>query len=138
MRVVTNLRATIHGLSLCLVPLALVAALFGTDARNPAAAQQNSAFVPGIEDLPLMPGLKPVEPASTYFDSPAGRIVIAYAGMAAAPLDRPAILSFYAQALPQLGWTRLGDADYRRDGESLRIEVGDARPPLVRFTLSPQ
>jgi hypothetical protein len=135
MRVVSNLRATIHSLSLCLVPLALVAVLIGAEARNPAAAQQTGAFLPGIEDLPLMPGLKPVEPASTYFDSPAGRIVIAYAG---GPLERPAILSFYAQALPQLGWTRLGDADYRRDGETLRIEVGDARPPLVRFTLSPQ
>jgi hypothetical protein len=135
MRVVPNLRATIHSLSLCLVPLAIVAALIGTDTRNPAAAQQNSGFVPGIEDLPLMPGLQPVEPASTYFDSPAGRIVIAYAGGA---LERPAILSFYASTLPQLGWTRLDDADYRRDGESLRIEVGDARPPLVRFTLSPQ
>ena len=135
MRVVSTLRATIHSLSLCLVPLLIVAATIGTDARTPAAAQQNSGFVPGIEDLPLMPGLKSVEPASTYFDSPAGRIVIAYAG--GAP-ERPAILSFYAQALPQLGWTRLGDADYRRDGETLRIEVGQAKPSLVRFTLSPQ
>ena len=135
MRVVPTLRATIHGPWLWLVPLLIVAALIGTGARNPAASQQNSGFVPGIEDLPLMPGLRPVEPASTYFDSPAGRIVIAYAG--GAP-ERPAILSFYAQALPQLGWTRLGDADYRRDGESLRIEVGEAKPSVVRFTLSPQ
>ena len=157
MRTGPHLRATIHSPWLCLVPLAIVVAiLFGLGSRSPAAAQQNSglsggtraagsSFVPGIEDLPLMPGLAPVEPASTYFDSPEGRIVIAYAG---GQLQRPAILSFYATTLPQLGWTALDAADYRRDGETLRIEVGAAKPnaasagaadaALVRFTLSPQ
>jgi hypothetical protein len=137
MRIGATLRA---GFADALAPLAvpiLIVALLGAAATSPTAAQQSAAasFVPGIEDLPLMPGLRPVEPASTYFDSPAGRIVIAYAG---GPLERPAILAFYATTLPQLGWTRAGNTDYRRDGETLRIEIGEAKPPLVRFTLSPQ
>ena len=138
MRIGATLRAGLaHALVPFAVPILIFAGLLGVAALSPTAAQQSAAatFVPGIADLPLMPGLRPVEPASTYFDSPAGRIVIAYAG---GPLERPAILAFYATTLPQLGWTRAGDTDYRRDGEALRIEIGEARPPLVRFTLSPQ
>lgn len=138
MRIGATLRAGLaHALVPLAVPILIVAGLLGAAATTPTAAQQKAAatFVPGLEDLPLMPGLRPVEPASTYFDSPAGRIVIAYAG---GPLERPAIQAFYATTLPQLGWTRAGDTDYRRDGETLRIEIGEARPPLVRFTLSPQ
>jgi hypothetical protein len=158
MRIGAILRAGLRAVALvpAAVPILFVAGLIGVAAPIPSAAQAAgkaqaktpaksqvqatsrqtaAAFVPGIEDLPLMPGLRPVEPASTYFDSPAGRIVIAYAG---GPLERPAILAFYATTLPQLGWTPASSNDYRRDGETLRIEIGEARPPLVRFTLSPQ
>src|SRR3546814_2101394 len=56
----------------------------------------------GVEDLPLMPGLAEIADAATVLDAPQGRIVESYApGTVAAAEFR----SFYAQSLPQLGWT---------------------------------
>lgn len=88
-----------------------------------------------MEDLPLMPQLQSAEQSNLAFDSPQGRIIVSYAQGAVAPTD---VLSFYARTLPQLGWVRVTDASYRREGEQLSIETGDTRPLTVRFTLSPQ
>ena len=42
-------------------------------------------FLAGFEDLPLMPGIKPVANAGVAFDSPGGRIVESYATGAVTP-----------------------------------------------------
>ena len=102
-----------------------------------AAAGEPVAFVSGIEDLPLMPGLVEVAEAGLVFDAPGGRIVEAYASGA---VDRDAVLRFYAETLPQLGWQRLGAARFRREGETLDVEfsgAAGAAPLTVRFALSP-
>lgn len=102
-----------------------------------APAPRTAGYVPGIEDVPLMAGLAPVGGADTNFDSPQGRIVIAHA---AGALDRAAVLAFYAQSLTALGWDRIGDAAFRREGELLRLETlpgAGAGSLTVRFTLSP-
>jgi hypothetical protein len=109
----------------CLV-LALV--LVAVEARA-------AAYVAGTEDLPLMPGLVPVEGGSVVFDKPEGRIVEAEARGA---LARGKIRAFYAATLPQLGWSRLGPDAWRRDGEELRIDYGGRDGDLtVGFTLAP-
>jgi hypothetical protein len=113
-------------LLLALPPLAELqaAAAFGAD-----------AFVEGTEDVPLMPGLVQVAGAGMVFDSPQGRIVEAYAKGTA---QSQAVLDFYAQTLPQLGWTALGPAAYRREGETLRLELYPEKDGLtVRFYLAP-
>jgi hypothetical protein len=100
------------------------------------------AFVSGINDLPLMPGLRALPGEGTVFDAPAGRVVEAWADGAVA---REAVLSFYAATLPQLGWSAAGPDLFRREGESLRLEFPAAGPRgdratgtlLVRFYLSP-
>jgi hypothetical protein len=53
-------------------------------------------------------------------------------------VDRAAIAAYYGQTLAPLGWTRLEPLLYRRDAETLRIEVDD-EPPVtrVRFFLAP-
>ena len=91
-------------------------------------------FVSAIGDLPLMQGLDPVD-TPVDFSSPSGRFVIAYAkGMA----ERKAVTEFYAVTLPQLGWTRTGEAGFRRENETLQIDFDETPPVLtVRFTLSP-
>lgn len=102
-----------------------------------AAAQsaQNGNFVAGVEDLPLMPGLSQVEAASTVFDAPTGRIVEAFA---AGPVTREQVLAFYAETLPQLGWTAERPDRFRREGEELRLEfLGGEDELTVRFTLAP-
>ncbi|HYC06270.1 MAG TPA: hypothetical protein VED40_23485 [Azospirillaceae bacterium] len=103
-------------------------------AGQPAAATSVPAFVPGTQDLPLMPGLAAGDEA-VVFDKPDGRIVQAAASGTADPAQ---VLRFYADTLPQLGWTADGPGRWKREGERLDIkaERTGART-LIRFTLSP-
>jgi len=49
------------------------------------------------------------------------------------------VAAFYGAALPQLGWTRVGEGAYEREGERLAIEVaGDGGGVTVHFSISPQ
>jgi len=93
------------------------------------------SFVPGTEDVPLMPGLTPVANSSLTFDKPQGRIVEA---QASGRLNRAAVQRFYAATLPQLGWKPAGADAWRREGERLRLDFhGPDGALTVGFTLSP-
>ena len=96
---------------------------------------QDVGYVAEIPDLPLMPGLRELSDAGVVFDKPSGRIVEAYAQ---GEVTRQAVLAFYGQSLPQLGWRPSGDG-YTREGETLLIEVVEGAEPLtLRFVLRPQ
>jgi hypothetical protein len=100
----------------------------------PAAA--DTAFLAGVEDLPLMPGLAEIEGAATVFDAPQGRIVETFA---AGAVSADEIRAFYGQTLPQLGWIAAGPTEFRREGERLTLEItAAASTTTVRFTLAPQ
>lgn len=93
------------------------------------------AFVYGFEDLPLMEPLSQVAGSSVLFDTPQGRIVQA---TATGPVDRDSVLRFYRTTLPQLGWTMMGDAEFRREGEILKLEFFERDTNLeVRFLIEP-
>ncbi len=117
--------------------LALLAAWAVLAPVHPAA---DDGFVQGVEDLPLMAGLQPVPEANLVFDSPAGRIVVAFA---AGAVSRAEVLRFYGDTLPQLGWKPddVSDASavFRREGEELRLALVEAEggPLTVQFTLAP-
>lgn len=124
------LRAKLHGIAagvmLCLAAL-------------PASAQGaagDGAYVAGIPDLPLMPGLTALPDGGLVFDKPGGRIVEAFARGSVAPQS---VLAFYDQTLPQLGWQPEGRGAYAREGERLELDLGhDARGTTVHFRLFPQ
>lgn len=104
-------------------------------------AENGAAFVGGFEDMPLMAGLNETGEAGMVFDTPAGRIVETYATGA---VSRDAVVEFYAATLPQLGWRRIGETEFRREGEVLRLEFPDAETAAggvagltVRFALTP-
>jgi hypothetical protein len=100
------------------------------------AATRADEFVAGTEDLPLMPDLQPVAGSALAFDKPQGRIVEA---QAKGKVTRDAVLAFYAQTLPQLGWKPAGRDAWRREGETLRLDFRDADGALVvGFTVSPR
>lgn len=102
------------------------------------ARAQDAGFIAGVEDLPLMPGLKEIVGAGLVFDKPEGRIVEAYAS---GSLSAEAVLAFYGRSLPELGWKAASSAAYHREGERLDLEVlgRDASGTLVvRFSLSPE
>lgn len=108
---------------------ALIAFMFAT---APVAAGDFFAL---LEDVPVMPGLRPVEDAGIEFDAPSGRIVEAWA---IGELGRGAVAGFYRDTLPQLGWSAGAGNAYQREGEALRIDFfGPDGELTVRFTVSP-
>ena len=132
--------------SAVLAALLLAASPFGVRVPgiHPAQAQAQAvpadgAFVEGIDDLPLMPGLVGIADQSLVFDKPDGRIVQA---VATGRVRASAVRNFYADTAPQLGWKSAGEGRFTRDGESLRIELIDAGAPggalTVRFLVNPQ
>lgn len=100
-----------------------------------AAPAQETAFIEGSEDIPLMEELAGVPNAGIVFDSPAGRIVEAFA---AGATSREAVLAFYNDTLPALGWTAKSRVLFEREGEQLSLDFfGPDGELTVRFTLAP-
>ncbi|HJO71962.1 MAG: hypothetical protein QF450_09845 [Rhodospirillales bacterium] len=123
------------------VTLAVILAVAAGPWWVPAAAGEAGGFLSGIEDLPLMPHLNENTDGGMVFDTPAGRIVEAFASGA---VTRAQVLAFYAATLPQLGWTMEEAARYSREGEILRLEFTENHPMpksaaalTVHFALSP-
>jgi hypothetical protein len=128
--------------------LALPAALAALFLASPGSAQPGLVqaslvqplYVPGTEDVPLMPGLAADEAASLVFDKPQGRIVEAAARGA---VTRHAVMAFYEESLPQLGWRRTSATNtqksFERDGERLSLDFDGRDGNLqVAFTLAPR
>ncbi len=111
--------------------IACLLLLFGT---VPSALA--TEYLSMIPDMPLPLGLAEEADKGAVFDAPTGRIATGYAsGMIAAG----AVRDFYHQTLPQLGWETVTPGTYRRQSETLKIDVlggenGDAS--IVSFTLS--
>ncbi len=106
-------------------------------AANPAPeADAATGFVTGIPDLPLVAGLTEDTEAGLVFDKPSGRIVEA---TASGPLKRAGVVAFYVETLPELGWRRVEELAFAREGEVLRIAIsGDDGDLIVRFSLAPR
>ncbi len=103
----------------------------------PLAAHADG-FVPGTEDLPLMPGLVSVAGSAVVFDKPEGRIV---ESAARGKVSRYTVARFYNRTLPQLGWRPATGAPvtWTRAGERLHLDFhGPDGNLTVGFTISPQ
>ncbi len=111
----------------------LISAAFAALTAGLAAAA-DTRFSSVVEDLPLMDGL--VETAAAPFETAQGRIVRIEAEGAAAPAS---VRRYYEDALPALGWTRVGSDDlrFRRGGEALEIRLGGGAPLRVTFVITP-
>lgn len=113
--------------------LITIMALSGMLAISPASRAQN--FIEGFEDVPMMPGMDVDSDTAIAFDTPAGRIVEAYA---AGKVSAAAVQTFYEETLPQLGWVRVGVLDFQREGEALALELIEKDGTItVRFRLAP-
>lgn len=93
-----------------------------------AAETGGQAFLTEIEDLPLMPGLSEAPDSAVVFDSASGRIVVVDA---AGSVGGEAVFRFYAESLPQLGWRPEGQGRFRRDGETLTLEIVGGGPAAL-------
>lgn len=115
--------------------LRVVRAVFLASVLAPSMAWAAETFVAGFEDLPLMPGLSQVVGNSVLFDTPQGRIVQA---SAIGDVNRSDVLQFYVETLPQLGWTRVAEQEFQREGEMLKFEFSKVPDGLeVRFLVEP-
>ena len=129
------LRRPLYGICLAVF---IAQTLSGGAVPSAAVAQQTQgeAYVEGIPDLPLMPGLTAVPESGLVFDKPAGRIVQAFAE---GSMTMQSVIAFYDKTLPQLGWQRDGAGAYLREGERLKLDLSqDARGVTVQFQLFPQ
>jgi hypothetical protein len=92
-------------------------------------------YLSGISDLPLPAGLVEAKDKSTVFDSAVGRVVTAYA---TGPGTADSVHDFYDDTLPQLGWTQTDEGNWRREKQTLKIDVlgPEAGPVTATFTLS--
>ena len=101
-------------------------------------AQQTTRFLSVMSEMPLMPGLAEVADTAFIFDGPAGRIIEVKA-IGEVSVDE--IRTFYATALPQLGWILLGSGVYRQDAEILHLhfveDPSSSTKVGVRFELHP-
>lgn len=96
----------------------------------------DSIFLTALEDVPLMAGLSEATEETMSFDTPAGRIVEAYA---LGNVTKESVLTYYKDSLPSLGWARNAHGRYVREGESLTVSVKmNGKTALVHFALSPQ
>lgn len=107
--------------------------LLGMLTASPAGRAEE--FIEGFEDVPVMPGMAVEADTTIAFDSPAGRIVEAYA---AGNVTAAAIQEFYEDTLPQLGWVRVGVLNFQREGEALALElIKKGGTVTIRFRLAP-
>jgi len=101
---------------------------------NGAVAQ----FTKTIDDLPLMPELETVDEKDVLFVAQEGRIAEA---TARGPVGAEEVYAFYQRSLPQLGWRKVDDRTFEREGEHLRIDVSGVSASqtstVVRFSVHP-
>lgn len=94
------------------------------------------SFFSSLEDIPLMPGLAEIASEGLVFDKPEGRIVEALA--LTGTLGQKDVLIYYGGTLPQLGWGRVNDFRFFRDGETLDISFFHTdEGNVVRFLVRP-
>ncbi len=98
-------------------------------------ADEPTAFLSTLEDVPLMPGLTEQRDAAVRLDTTDGRIVVAWA---TGPVDEAGVSGFYAETLPRLGWAAAGRERYLREGEVLKLDVFGGDVLTLRYTLSPE
>ena len=88
-------------------------------------------FIPGFEDVPLMDGLAQIEDGVTGFDSPEGSFT--EVNLHAEPrIKAEHVFAYYDAVLPALGWQKISDNCFEREGENLCIFYESG---IVRFEL---
>ena len=101
------------------------------------ALPAKSAFVEGLEDIPLLDGLAQVDNGSLSFGNEEIRLVESY--LTSKVLSFKEVMVFYADTLPQLGWNKKQENNknilFERDGETLEISRESENPLVIRLTV---
>jgi hypothetical protein len=101
------------------------------------AQAQEVHFFSGLSDIPLMQGLDELPEQGVHFDKPDGRVVEAVALMDS--LTEQGVSAYYLNALPQFGWARIAENEYRRQGEKLRLSFEENEGhQFLKILISPR
>ena len=99
-----------------------------------AGVWAEEVFLPGVDDIPVMPGMVADDAASVSFDAPAGQIVQVVLIGQQASWDQAR--DFYDATLSELGWQKESDALYRRQADTFAMRVLSEKPLSVQFDIS--
>ncbi len=127
-----------RGLFFVAVLISLIAPgiLYAQSGGDLGGLDGEATFFSSLEDIPLMPGLSELPAQGMVFDKPEGRIVEALALTGGIPHQD--ILVYYGGTLPQLGWGRVNDSRFFREGEVLEISFSRlAEGDVVRIMVRP-
>lgn len=94
-------------------------------------------FIEGLEDIPIMEGLKQTQTDSISFGNEMSRFVEVY--LEGEKIKSSEVENFYRSTLPQLGWKYGGKKkkiiSFYRDDEQLDIATEKDKPLIIRITL---
>jgi hypothetical protein len=93
-------------------------------------------FVSGMQDVPLMEGLKVQRDKSSIFDTLSGKIVSA---TATGNIPERRVRRFYKDTMPHLGWAEADTLIFLKDDEQVKIttEAQNKSTTIVHYYLSP-
>lgn len=96
-----------------------------------------AAFIDGLEDMPIMNGLKQVSNDNISFGNEESRFVEAV--LTSETINFPKVRDFYVTTLPQMGWIFQGQRDntllFEREGEIIEISNESENPLKIRITV---
>lgn len=96
-----------------------------------------AAFIEGLEDVPLAPGLTQVQQDNISFGNEESRLIEVY--LTSAKIGFAKVERFYKETLPQMGWIYQGKRDntltFYREGEMIDIVRESVKPLSVRITV---
>lgn len=94
-------------------------------------------FIDGMDDIPLMEGMRQIHSSNISFGNDESRFDEAYISSDKVSFKKAAL--FYQNTLPQLGWILTGKKEnalhFERDMEVLDIALEKSKPILIRITL---
>lgn len=116
---------------------ALLIGIFAFGQVLNASELSKPAFFRAIPDLPIMDGLTELTDQTVIFDKAQGRIVELVVLVDSQFPEE--VHAYYAEVLPQLGWTRITLDEYSRGGERLKLNFErDNEQQFLRISLSPK
>jgi hypothetical protein len=99
----------------------------------------DTIFINGFEDVPMMPKLSQANNSGIAFDTQFGRIVETYLE-SEYNVNFIDVTKYYSETLPQLGWKKISINDkkltFSREGEILEISLTEnEKPILIRISV---
>ena len=125
---------------LALFVLLMVPAFLSVSVKAQGVVEVETIFFESLYDIPVMLGLIELKEQSMSFDKLEGRL--AYATALGRNVSQQGVLTFYGQALPQMGWRQLTAASFVREEEKLEILYEKTNAygeydAVVKFSLGP-